>query len=116
MEIPEDIWNTIMGYFHSSYKKPSHYEAIMYMPEFYYTRLHHKESHKYSDKWNKSLIVDSYYMRMILNSHFNSSYRNTNNYKMNRGVASGDTRKEFNDIFEKYKNNSLTNIMKNLKY
>ena len=28
MEFPIDIWNTIMTYFHSSYKKPLHYDAF----------------------------------------------------------------------------------------
>ena len=28
MEFPSDIWKTIMSYFHSSYKKPLHYDAF----------------------------------------------------------------------------------------
>ena len=75
MDFPEDIWNIVMSYFHSSYKKPSHYESIMDVSEFLFTRYHNRESCKQTLKWNKSsLIVDSYYMLLILNTHAKSSY------------------------------------------
>ena len=119
MDFPEDIWNIVMSYFHSSYKKPSHYESIMDVSEFLFTRYHNRESCKQTLKWNKSsLIVDSYYMLLILNTHFHFSSKNKSNEKnkLRRGVASCKIRQDFKYIFETYKNLSKTNILRNLKY
>ena len=114
MDFPSDIWEVIMSYFHSSYKKPSHYEAIMDTHEFYFIRKHHRESIKHNLKWNKHLYVDSYYMRLILNANYNTTTKNKG--KMKRKKASPAIRDDFVEIFETYKNNCATNILKNLKY
>ena len=39
MNFPDDVFKNIMAYIHSSYKKPSHYEAILNQDDFYYLRL-----------------------------------------------------------------------------
>lgn len=44
MEFPEELWNLIFSYFHSSYKKPLHYNSIMENHDFYYIRKHNKNS------------------------------------------------------------------------
>tara|TARA_Y100000389_G_scaffold131862_1_gene129233 strand:- start:387 stop:842 length:456 start_codon:yes stop_codon:yes gene_type:complete len=42
MEFPEELWNLIFSYFHSAYKKPTHYDCIMENHDFYYIRKHNK--------------------------------------------------------------------------
>ena len=42
MEFPNELWNLIFSYFHSSYKKPLHYVSIMENHDFYYIRKHNK--------------------------------------------------------------------------
>ena len=42
MEIPKDIWNNIFSYFHSSYKCPGHYLAIMKNIDFVWLRVSNK--------------------------------------------------------------------------
>ena len=106
-----------MCHFHSIYKKPSHYQAIMEVSEFYFCVVHHRESHKYGLKWNQSLSVDSYYMRLMLYSHFNTSHlKNTSQIKLNRGVASPKIVDDFVNIIKTYKKNSFTNVFNNISY
>jgi len=117
MIFPDDTWNSIMSYFHSSYKQPLHYEAIMEVPEFYFCVLHHRQSHKYGLRWNRSLQVDSYYMRLIIQSNFNASrVKGTSQIKLRRGVASPRICDDFFNIFEIYKKNCLTNVLNNINY
>jgi hypothetical protein len=42
MEFPNELWNLIFSYFHSSYKKPLHYVSIMENQDFYHIRKHNK--------------------------------------------------------------------------
>ena len=117
MDFPQDIWNTIMSYFHSTYKKSSHYECIMDVPEFYFIRKYHQNCYNYGLKWNKSFSVDSYYMKIILDNSLRSKYNHRNNkITLTRGVASTNIRDDFKKIFENYKSHCKTNILKNLKY
>ena len=97
MFFPKDIWNIIMSYFHSSYKKPLHYEAIMNISEFYYCVVHHRESYKYNLHWNNNLKINSYYMRLIVNTNYENVYN-----ILNRKTASSKIYDEFVDIFKKY--------------
>lgn len=117
MDFPDEIWGLIMSHFHSIYKKPCHYEAIMGVSEFYFCTFHHRESHKYGLKWNRSLLVDSYYMRLMLYSNFNTSHlEKTYQIKLKRGVASPKIRDDFINIIKMYKKNSLTNVFNNISY
>jgi hypothetical protein len=92
-------------------------EAIMEVPEFYFCVLHHRESHKYGLRWNRCLQVDSYYMRLIVQSNFNASYsKRTSQIKLKRGVASTRICDDFINIFKVYKENCLTNVLNNINY
>jgi hypothetical protein len=115
MIFPDDTWNSIMSYFHSAYKKPLHYEAIMEVPEFYFCVLHRRQSHTYGLRWNRPLQVDSYYMRLIIQSNFNAS-RVKGTSQIKRGVASPKICDDFINIFEIYKQNCLTNVLNNINY
>ena len=112
MDFPSDVWEVIMSYFHSSYKKSSHYDAIIDTRDFYIIRSRHRLYVIRSR--NKHLYVDSYYMRLILNANYNTTSKNK--AKMKRKTASPAIRDDFVEIFETYKNNCATNILKNLKY
>lgn len=112
MDFPSDVWEVIMSYFHSSYKNPSHYDAIMDTRDFYIIRSRHRESIRHNLKCNKHLYVDSYYMRLILNAHYISTTQKET--KMTRKTASPRIHNDFVKIFEEYKNRN--NILKNLKY
>ena len=57
MEFPSDIWREIMSYFHSSYKKPLHYDA--------YTNM---DLYKEYSKYDKSNMNSSLY-RYILDDY-----------------------------------------------
>lgn len=117
MHFPDEIWELIMSHFHSMYKKPFHYDAIMAVSEFYFCNLQHRECHKYGLQWNRSLSVDSYYMRLVIYSNFNVSHsKKTSQTKLNRGVASSKICDDFINIFEVYKKNSLTNVLNNINY
>lgn len=114
---PDDIWDVIMSHFHSIYKKPCHYEAIMEVSDFYFCTVYHRESYKYGMQWNRSLQVDSYYMRLMLYNNMNTSIINGRyQIKLKRGVASPKIRDDFTNIIKMYKKNSLTNVFNNISY
>ena len=97
MEFPKEIWLLIMGHFHSSYRKPPHSKALMRMTDFYYTCGQHRACMT----WNRSLMVDTYYMRSVLSSDRNSTA--SHGCRLNRGVATGKVAEEFGEIFEAYR-------------
>jgi len=114
---PQEIWEIITSYFHSAYRKPLHYDAIMKVPEFYFCVMHHRDSHKYGLLWNRSLQVDSYYMRLIVINNFNASNSKKGcQIRLKRGVACHKICDDFINIFEVYKKNSLTNVLNNITY
>lgn len=115
MNFPTDIWNLIMSYFHSSYKKCGHYNAIMMINEFYFTRMHHRHNFRYSSTWNRSLMVDSFYMRVILSQQRNTTIRYPEPV-LNRGVARGWVAREFKEIYGMYRVNCLGNYLDDLVY
>lgn len=117
MYFPDEIWDVIMSHFHSIYKKPLHYDVIMNESEFYFCTVHHRESHKYGLQWNRSLQVDSYYMRLMLHSNFNTSVINgRSQLKLKRGVASPKIVDDFINIIKTYQKNSLINNFNNMSY
>lgn len=95
MNFPDDVFKNIMSYFHSSYKKPSHYEAILNQDDFYYLRLINMNQ-KYC------MISTTYYIKVFTNSRINSSLKNILRFK-NSGVASPKIIDEFKEIIDKYK-------------
>lgn len=43
MEFPQDLWGEIMSYFHSTYRKPLHYNCLLENTDFYFTREKNKK-------------------------------------------------------------------------
>jgi hypothetical protein len=114
-EFPQDIWMLIMGHFHSSYKRPGHYNAMLAVDDFYFTRMHHRENYKFSMMWNRSLMVDTYYMRLVVSQQRNVTSR-LRSPRLNRGVATGSVAREFTAIYDTYKRNCVGNYLNSLAY
>lgn len=62
MEFPEEIWDNILSYFHSSYKKPLHYQSFMQVDMFTRIRSLHKRTH--TEK-NILLPPDTFYIAIV---------------------------------------------------
>lgn len=102
-EFPEDIWGVVMSFFHSSYKKPSHYNAIMATKDFYVKRRFIKK-----DKRVNAPIFVSYYAHIIATNWFYWSMPDLQEYlirpevSLRRGLAQGKTRDDFVNIWDQY--------------
>ena len=108
-ELPEDVWGVVMSFFHSSYKKPSHYIAITTTNDFYRKMRYIKYSS------NSKTPFDSYYAHIISS---NWSYWMLSDLHdrlirpevtLTRGVAKGKIRSEFIEIWKTYQNNDNYN-------
>ena len=71
MEFPADIWNNIFSYFHSSYKKPNHLNAIMKLESFKKrVKLLREICPLIALDNNTTSIFDSFYMSILLKQVF----------------------------------------------
>lgn len=119
-EYPQDIWGNIMDYFHSAYRKPTHYEAIVNFPHFAKRR-------RINRAWQGSSFVEeysvfvSYYITIVADCWV---YCNNPDLdiiipplNLNSRVASGNVLKDFKKIFLEYsKNNYETHILSKISY
>ena len=132
MEFPDDIWRNVFSYFHSPYKCPPHYKAIMENNNFYFLRNHIKIMNKQRDNCliRNSYLRNSYYVNMqsgfyiqmicIANVNTNTTVtKNKNNYTFkNRGVARLAKKAVLDDfigIIDEYKKTQYQ-IYANLNY
>ena len=105
-ELPEDVWSVVMSFFHSSYKKPTHYEAIMATKDFY-----NKTKFVKRDERKNAPIFVSYYAHIIAKNWVYWSMADLHQQlvrpevSFTRGVARGKTRDEFAAIWNQYKTN-----------
>lgn len=93
MKFPIDIFREILSYFHSTYKKPIHYVAILSQDDFYYLRIVNK---KYS------IISASYYIKVFTNTRINTTIPNIHRFR-HSGVAKNNILSDFQKIIEEYK-------------
>ncbi len=119
-EFPQDVWRNIMSYFHSAYKKTTHYVAIMNFPHFARRR-------KINRAWQGGPFVQecsvfvSYYITIVADCWV---YCNNPDLdiiipplKLNSRVATGDVLKDFREIFLAYStNNYETHILSKISY
>ncbi len=106
-ELPKELWNIVMNHFHSCYKKPLHYQAIMECESF--TRR--RNINRYwglsplCDR-SKYGVFDSFYIWIVLNNWIYWHYDDIDIMKpslsMNRKVARGNVKKDFQDIWHAY--------------
>ena len=105
-ELPEDIWGVVMSFFHSSYKKSSHYEALMSTKDFYNKTMFVKK-----DKRKNAPTFVSYYAHIIATNWFYWSMPDLHDclirpeVTLRRGVAKDKIRDEFVKIWDKYSTN-----------
>ena len=103
-ELPEDVWVVVMSFFHSSYKQPTHYDAIMATNDFY-----NKSTFVKRDERKNAPLFVSYYAHIISTNWVYWSMSDLHEQifrpevSLTRGVASGKTRDEFAAIWEHYK-------------
>ena len=112
MDFPDDIWRTILEYFPSPYKKPTHYDAILETPSFYFARQRTRNRHsarRRLDFGAGTAYWDSYYERLVTTSN--------DRVKLHRGVAqSGGVTDEFTEIFRIYRERNGTNQAHLIQY
>lgn len=105
-ELPEDVWGVVMSFFHSSYKRPNHYDAMMATRDF-----RSKTKFIKKDERSSAPIFVSYYAHIIATNWVYWSMPDLHNQlfrpevSLTRGVANGKTRDEFASIWNEYKTN-----------
>lgn len=121
MEFPQDLWKEIMSYFHSTYKKPLHYECLLENSDFYFTREKNKKM-SFLLPYQKSLfdvemkqVYDSFYIKIILTTGNTTLKKNKSSICLKRQKASLKVVDDFRQIFEEYKNENLQ-FLSNVKY
>jgi hypothetical protein len=107
MEFSSDIWKEIVGYFHSSYKRPSHYDAIM-------DTEHFRNRRRVNRRWNLALpiekngLIDSYYIYIVFNAWIYWSASDIQHLllppdvNLCRKVARGSVKTDFDEIWRIY--------------
>tara|TARA_B100001769_G_scaffold195119_1_gene155533 strand:- start:12754 stop:13173 length:420 start_codon:yes stop_codon:yes gene_type:complete len=68
MEFCNDIWNEIMSYFHSSYKKPLHYQAFISI-ELYKDYKNTDSRITFIDEFDTINVIDNTLYRYILDDY-----------------------------------------------
>ena len=121
-ELPPELWGNVMSYFHSSYKKPLHYEAIMKC-EYFVRRRGINIDWGLSPIRNMSKygVFDSFYISIILNNWTYWEFDDLDIHKpmitMARKVAKGKVKKEFEEIWKTYANHSNEmNLLSRIHY
>ena len=103
-ELPDDLWGLVMSFFHSSYKRPSHYDAIMSTVDF-----RNKTEFVTNDERDKAPLFVSYYAHIIYVNWDYWSMPDLNLFRpevsLTRGVAKGKTLDDFVEIWRHYKTN-----------
>ena len=107
MEFPHELWTDIMSYFHSAYKHPSHYDAIM-ATEHFHTNC--QLIQRYNDSYRYGYYcLDSYYARIIISNWHYWSVPDIQHLlirpqvSFRRGIATGVVLNEFKDIWNAYR-------------
>ena len=120
VEFPEDVWNIIVSYFHSSYKKPTHYDAITECKHFIRRRNINK-AWQGSFFVEKCSVFESYYITIIADNWVYWSNPDLDiiipQVNLNRCVANGIVLNDFKEIFLEYaRRNYGTHILSRISY
>ena len=113
-ELPPELWDIVMSYFHSSYKKSLHYEAIMNCKCFVRRRgINVDWGLSPVRNLSKYSVFDSFYIWIVLNNWTYWEFYDLDIHKPNmtmvRKVAKGAVKKDFEEIWETYANHSNEN-------
>jgi len=121
-ELPAELWEIVMTHFHSCYKKPLHYQAIMKCE--YFTRRRNINIHwGLSPLCNRTKygVFDSFYIWIVLNNwvyweHGDIDIRKPS-LSMVRNVAHGKVKKDFEDIWNTYAlHSNESNLLSRIQY
>lgn len=103
MDFPQDVWGNIMTHFHSPYRRPPHYDAMIETPSFYFSRQ------RYRNATNRRLDLrpspagwHSYYERLVTTDN--------DRVRLRRGVApTGAVQDDFVEMFRIFRTRNRTN-------
>lgn len=117
MEFSADIWDNIFSYFHSSYKKPTHLDAIMKLESFKKRVKLQREICPLIAFDNKTTsIFDSFYMSVLLKQVFydtcNDSIRHLllrPDIRLNINPTNTIIKHDFLNIVDNYRTNGFWN-------
>jgi len=111
-ELLPELWGIVMSYFHSCYKEPLHYQAMMSCKYF-------KRRRNINIHWGlsplcngtKCGVFDSFYIWIVVNNwvyweHGDISPITKPSLTLVRKAARGYVKKEFEDIWFMYASNS----------
>lgn len=107
---PDEIFQYILSYFHSIYKEPYHYKAILEQDDFYFLTQRHKNaglSIYCNFRFYESESL-TYYFKIVLNSCRNSTSKKILRFKK-RGVAPKKIQSDFINIYKEYGENKYLN-------
>ena len=109
-QFPDEIFKYILLYFHSIYKEPYHYRAMLEQDDFYFLTLRNKNagiSFYYNFRFYDSANI-SYYFKIVLNSRRNSTSKKIIRFKK-VGVAAKNIQLDFIKIYKEYGENKYLN-------
>jgi hypothetical protein len=105
-ELPPELWNIVMEHFHSCYKKPLHYQAIMGCKHFTRRRgINIDWNLSPIANRNKHSVFDSFYIWIVLNNWIYWEFGDTTlkpDLTMVRKSAQGNVKQEFEQIWNEY--------------
>ena len=121
-ELPPELWKIVISHFHSSYKKPFHYEAIMNC-DYFLRRRNVNLSWGLSPLANMSKygVFDSFYIWIVLNNFIYWQYQDLDLRRpavtMRRKVAKGQVKTDFEKIWAMYAiHSSENNLLSRIRY
>ena len=120
-EIPPELWNIVMTYFHSCYKKPHHYQAIMDCKYFARRRgINVDWNLSPIANRNKYSVFDSFYIWIVLNNwsywEFGDAIMKPS-LTMIRKSAQGSVKTEFETIWNEYAiHSNEENLLSRIRY
>ena len=121
-ELPVELWEIVMTHFHSCYKKPLHYQALMKC-EYFARRRNINRIWGLSPLFNhaKHSVFDSFYIWIVLNNWIYWEYDDIDILKpsvsMVRRVARGNVKKDFEVIWNIYADHSREdNLLSRIQY
>ena len=107
---PDDIFQNILSFFHSPYREPNHYKAIMGQDDFYFLTQRNNgiiaPSIYYNGKFYDLRNI-TYYLKIIINSGKNTTVKKIMRFK--RGAAAKNILPDFVKIFIEYENKNYLN-------
>lgn len=121
-ELPPELWMIVMTHFHSCYKKPLHYQAVMSC-EYFTRRRNINRIWGLSPLCNREKygVFDSFYIWIVLNNWVYWEFGDADiirpSLSLVRKVARGNVKKDFERIWNSYATHSNEgNLLSRIQY